>query len=139
MSNIEEILDVSFVEGSETANTNVIVVARSHQTITSGFSYFPNNYYEIGMDVFIANDYASPNFTTDVLTNYDYEVLVHEMGHALGLKHPFEASGDNANILTSFEDNSSNTVMSYDHVISSFDGNLRPLDWMALTKLYGVK
>lgn len=139
MERFEEILDVSFIEGSEATNANVIVVARSQQTTTSGFSYFPNNYYEIGMDVFIANNYTSPNFITDFLTNYDYEVLVHELGHALGLKHPFEAHGANANILTSFEDNSSNTVMSYDHKIASFDGNLRPLDWMALTKFYGVK
>ena len=49
------------------------------------------NYFEIGSDVFISKSYAAPKFIATGLTNYDYEVLVHEIGHALGLKHPFEA------------------------------------------------
>ena len=39
----------------------------------------------------------------------------------------------------SHEDNSTNTAMSYDEDFATFDGTLRPLDWMALTKFYGVK
>jgi serralysin len=139
LAKFEAILDVSFVEGAESAPTNVISVGRSNQATTSGFSYFPNNFYEIGMDVFIAKGYSSPRFTSELITNYDYEVLVHELGHALGLKHPFEENGSNTAVLSAYEDNTRNTAMSYDDNSVTFNGTLRPLDWMALTKFYGVK
>ena len=42
--------------------TNVISVGISDQASTAGFSYFPNNSFEIGADVFISQEYASPNF-----------------------------------------------------------------------------
>ena len=70
-------------------------------------------------------------------TNYDYEVLV-EIGHALGLKHPFEGDRSNNFTLTNHEDQTKFTAMSYDEDITTFDGTFRALDWMALTKLYGV-
>ena len=72
------------------------------------------------------------------LTNYDYEVLIHEIGHSLGLKHPFEPDGHNTALLETNEDNTTHTAMSYDDYSFSFDGTFRALDWMALTKLYGV-
>ena len=139
LTKFEVILDISFVEGSAPAATNVIAVGRSNQATTSGFSYFPNNFYEIGMDVFISKAYSNPRFTSELITNYDYEVLVHELGHALGLKHPFEEEGSNVTVLSAYEDNTRNTAMSYDDNSVTFNGTLRPLDWMALTKFYGVK
>ncbi len=136
---LAEVLDVEFMEGSDPYDNNVITIALSNQTSTSGVGYFPNSYYEIGMDVFIAKGYSTPQFTNEFLTNYDYEILIHEIGHALGLKHPFEASGINTAVLKSNEDNTANTVMSYNANTSTFVGTIRPLDWMALTKFYGVK
>ena len=64
---------------------------------------------------------------------------MHELGHALGLKHPFEANGANTETLSYYEDNTSNTAMSYTDNPVTFNGNLRSLDWMTLTKFYGVK
>ena len=139
LSELEIILDVSFVEGTDPMATNVISIARSEQLGTAGYSFYPNTYYQLGMDVFISKDFDSPDYNNSVITNYDYEVLVHEIGHALGLKHPFEPDGLNTSILTIQEDNTVNTVMSYTDDVVTFNGLPRPFDWMALTKFYGVK
>ena len=139
LGKFEQVLDLSFVEVDHVNATNVITIAQSSQATTAGLSYFPNTHYEVGMDVFISKGYASPRFMSELITNYDYEVLVHELGHALGLKHPFEADGSNVIVLSAYEDNTQNTAMSYDDNPITFNGTLRPLDWMALTKLYGVK
>jgi len=70
-----------------------------------------------------------------------YQTLLHELGHALGLKHPFyEASYDDITgpqiRLDSTEDVTSNTLMSYKHkgpALSTFS----PYDIAALNWLYG--
>lgn len=68
---------------------------------------------------------------------YGYETLLHELGHALGLKHPFyEEMGDSQITLSSAEDNTSNTLMSY----TSSGGpksTYSPYDIAALNWLYG--
>jgi len=70
-----------------------------------------------------------------------YQTLLHEMGHALGLKHPFyEASYDDTTgpqiTLAPEEDSTSNTIMSYKHqgpALSTYS----PYDIAALNWLYG--
>ena len=64
--------------------------------------------------------------------SWAYQVLLHELGHAVGLKHPFEGSLQLAADL----DNTSQTLMSYDRA-----GNpattFAPLDVEALQYIYG--
>jgi hypothetical protein len=61
-----------------------------------------------------------------------YETLLHELGHALGLKHPFEDSIT----LPASEDNTSNTLMSY-HDLGGPYSTYRQDDIAALMWLYG--
>lgn len=131
-------LNARFIETDSASGLNNIVIAQSIQVQTSGFSYFPNNFYQLGSDVFISKDFSNPFKSDNGLTNYDYEVLIHEIGHALGLKHPFEGDRNNHLVLNSYEDQTEFTVMSYNDVPLTFDGSFRSLDWMTLTKLYGV-
>lgn len=137
-NDLNEILDINFSETTDLLGFNVISISKSFQPDTSGLSYFPNPDYEVGSDLFISHDYSNPLFLSEEITNFDYEVLVHEIGHALGLKHPFAPDRSNTTVLNEHEDNTVHTAMSYTEVIESFSGSFRAFDHMALTKLYGV-
>jgi hypothetical protein len=76
--------------------------------------------------------------------SYNYLVLIHESGHALGLKHPFEPMWPNTAVLPDSLDNQSYTVMSYSAQLGdpSTDFTYRPttpmvLDIQAIQYLYG--
>lgn len=74
-----------------------------------------------------------PQNTSYAPGTFAFEVMLHELGHALGLKHPFEGSVT----LPGQHDNSSNTLMSYTQSGNSFFSSYRSLDTEALQKLYG--
>jgi hypothetical protein len=64
---------------------------------------------------------------------YGYETLLHELGHALGLKHPF----DDSIHLPSSQDNTNNTLMSYTSA-SGPHSTYSQYDIAALKWLYGM-
>lgn len=71
-------------------------------------------------------------------TSYKTYVLLHEIGHALGLKHPFHTSPYNKKKLSKADDHSKNTVMSYDNGESKiYPTKLGRLDKLAIKELYG--
>lgn len=61
-----------------------------------------------------------------------YEVLLHEIGHALGLAHPFDSSRP----LPSSQDNTNNTVISYTRA-GPYKTTFQAFDLLALDWIYG--
>ncbi|MGE8189998.1 M10 family metallopeptidase C-terminal domain-containing protein, partial [Pseudomonas sp. NPDC086278] len=100
----------------------------------AAWAYFPDRTPVAG-DVWIGPGTDDPS---PVKGSFDYLTFVHEIGHALGLKHPFEASSDNKTILTPELDDVRYTVMSYNDSYSYQPTTPMLLDIMAIQKLYGA-
>ncbi|WP_334187490.1 Ig-like domain-containing protein, partial [Noviherbaspirillum sp.] len=76
-----------------------------------------------------AND---PVYTNCAPGTWGYETILHEVGHAMGLDHPFEGNPP----LPSGQDNTNNTVMSYTDA-GAFKTSYQQYDLLALRWIYG--
>lgn len=98
------------------------------------YSYSDDTVVAYDADAWIYLDNAE--FATDnqhpVAGSRGYQVLLHELAHALGLKHPFE--GDT--VLDAGDDHTALTLMSYTPLGGPYD-DYRPYDLAALRYLYG--
>jgi hypothetical protein len=134
---IETVTALSFVQSDEVLASNTLLFALNTQEEDSyAFAYLPE-IHPLGSDIYMAihptNDTMSVG-TEGALT------LIHEIGHALGLKHPHEeAKGlGEISVLPIDEDSVANTVMSYEEsTVENFKFEFSPLDIAALHYIYG--
>ena len=76
-----------------------------------GWSYFPDFYMPSGGDVWLSTANKSTDWTVG---SYNFLALIHELGHALGLKHPFKNGvTDTSPVLPIAFDSEQYSVMSY--------------------------
>jgi serralysin len=108
---------------------------------SGAWAYYPGNHYTAG-DIWL----SPTSFHDHPITpgTWQFAALIHELGHALGLKHPHEFAGGNAALLPDHLDNKFYTVMSYnfDPTGNDFFPGRYPttpmlLDVKALQYLYG--
>jgi len=99
------------------------------------YSSSGNNVTTYSADAWVYLDNANFAATNNSPTagTAGYEILLHELGHAMGLKHPF----DGAVTLPAGQDNTSFTLMSYNHVGGPYF-DYSPYDIAALRFLYGT-
>ncbi|MFN7085199.1 MAG: matrixin family metalloprotease [Burkholderiales bacterium] len=145
MAHAAAVTGIDFVETASGSNADIHFASYDISgPTTSGIasSYGPYSYnaqnvvtsYAPEVYIYLDNrEFLSLN-SSPVKSNQGYEVLLHEVGHALGLKHPFEGAAT----LPAGLDDSSHTVMSYTHNSSTSYSTFRELDLAALTYLYGL-
>ena len=139
---ITSLVDVKFVESTASDVANNIAFANNLQTGSSGYAVYPSVGL-IGSDLFLNKSAKNADNLNPRDGDYSALTLIHELGHSLGLKHPFggpDARGDivEGPYLTSSEDNSVWTVMTYTSQLAQSQAVYRPLDVAALQYLYGV-
>ena len=100
----------------------------------AAWAYYPWNSPVAG-DVWISplTSSSKPDKGSD-----DYHTFLHEIGHALGLKHNFEPEDGNPAVLEPEFDDASFTVMSYNTYYSFLPTTPMLLDIAAIQYLYGA-
>ena len=86
-----------------------IMIAQSPSANPTSYAYYPGN-YAAGGDVWFGTHY---DYTQAQLGNYYFTTALHELGHALGLKHSQETGGPANVAVPTAHDDSEYTVMSY--------------------------
>ena len=135
---VASVLDLKFVKTTVTAAQNTLSFASNTQINSGGYAQYPSESFT-GSDVFLNNkDYNE----TLADGTYGTNALMHELGHALGLKHPFDEPDTDGNIasapyLQGSEDSSTWTYMSYNDSSSEYYLRYSQIDIAALQYIYG--
>lgn len=138
---ISSIVNITFqeVDLSMSADPYTMVLANNEQEKSGGYAYkFSANRPS---PVLIDKTYFNLNPQENNGRSF-YYVLMHEIGHILGMKHPFETNsidGDTepAPYLPKAEDNDKYTVMSYTSVNKDRGMNYSPFDIATLHYIFG--
>lgn len=141
-SNVANLAFTQTADNSTTAGDIRLGFSSSHAWKSAvGEAYFPATGPE-GGDVWL-NPLGNASFQTG---SYGFGTLLHEIGHALGLKHPFESISGNSAVIDPAYDSQMLTVMSYTTYprdTSAVYYNFNPttpmvFDIAAIQKLYGA-
>ncbi len=131
MNSVNELLGITLQEVSSGGMIQFNLV--NMDTNTAGFSFMPGTNYDYFGDVFLNTDFNTTNNYGLEAGQNGYTTILHELGHALGLKHPFEVPHTLPTVL----DDVNHSIMSYTSINSyipslSFAGSQIFMDYIIL-------
>ncbi|MBF0335161.1 MAG: hypothetical protein HQL40_16180 [Alphaproteobacteria bacterium] len=136
-----EITGITFVEANSAADADIVFAQGDLSGTTVGVTYSWASFtpgrrgtitdYDTEAVIVLDTTARSGNADPEPGT-YGYDTILHELGHALRMKHPF----DGRTQLPNREDNTDNTLMSYTES-GTHTGRYAPYDLLALDYIYG--
>ncbi len=133
LAHIETFLNVDFVEVSSSSDPDLNVGKVTFPGTTAGYGGI--NYNFSGTTILSLDSYVLYDNSLDLSLDAYTNLLLHEMGHALGLKHPFSSP-----TLPAGEDSNKYTVMSYTENPDNgeFSDAMMLYDVLALQDIWGA-
>ncbi|MEX0337566.1 MAG: M10 family metallopeptidase C-terminal domain-containing protein [Arenibacterium sp.] len=134
MDHIETFLNVTFVEAPGAADPDLNLGKVTIPGITAGLG--GTSISAIGTMVSRWDGFAVFDNTIDLTAPNEANLILHELGHALGAKHPF----DDGTVLPSETENNKYTVMSYTENPDSnaFSNTMMLYDHLVLQDIWGA-
>lgn len=146
LQSVASVTNMNFVEVVESATVHGELRYAESDSTGTAWAYYPST-SALGGDAWFNN--SKNYYDNPIAGNYGWLTMMHETGHALGLKHPHETRGSFAALPTEL-DSLEFTVMSYRSYIgastttgytngsTSYPQSLMMLDIAALQKMYGA-
>ncbi|MEZ5917564.1 MAG: M10 family metallopeptidase [Parvularculaceae bacterium] len=143
---ISRVTPLTFAELTETSSQHAILRLGA-TTVDGNFpaAYYPDDSAQAG-DVWLKANSGDPDWETPVAGNRGWTVMRHELGHAFGLKHPFEDIAPEFPMMPADRNFKEFTVMAYNGFMAGNGVNFadfQPTTYMiydiaALQHLYGA-
>ena len=135
---IASLINVNFQKTTNAAALNTLSFANNQQTDSAGYAMAPGDAFG-DSDLFFDINASNAKFADGT---YGALTLIHEIGHALGLKHPFSAEQAGGGLadppyLPTADDKTTWTVMSYNDSSAQYYLQYSPFDIAALQYIYG--